>query len=212
LLGFDSEFQQYTNGSALGVLFQSASCVCPGRASGRGWKSRILENVTFTLDTDPPTPAPPRETRRTREPRAIYGLTLWSVRENGVPNAVTPPKVSQRRAQPCAAVRRRIDMQDRRHLLLHTFHAKPLRAHEPGSPAHTKEQPVMLTHTPPWCACALSYARISNSNFKFVSAHPQNGRHLLLHTFQAKPFRAHGPGKHAHTKEQLVTLTPLPPW
>ena len=32
-----------------------------------------------------------------------------TVRENGVPNAVAPPKVSQRRAQPCAAVRRRID-------------------------------------------------------------------------------------------------------
>jgi hypothetical protein len=36
-------------------------------------------------------------------------VILLTVRENGVPNAVAPPKVSQRRAQPCAAVRRRID-------------------------------------------------------------------------------------------------------
>ena len=36
-------------------------------------------------------------------------VAMCTVRENGVPNAVAPPKVSQRRAQPCAAVRRRID-------------------------------------------------------------------------------------------------------
>ena len=58
LLRFDSGLQQYNDGSAVVVLFQSASCDCPGRASGRGWKSWILKNVTFTLDTDPPTPAP----------------------------------------------------------------------------------------------------------------------------------------------------------
>ena len=62
-LGFDSEFQQYTNGSALGVqcvLFQSASCGCPGRAGGRGRKSWMLKNVTFTLDADPHPRAPSR--------------------------------------------------------------------------------------------------------------------------------------------------------
>ena len=58
LLRFDSEFQPYTDGSALGVVFQSASCVCPGRASGRGRNSWILKNVTFTLDTDPHPRAP----------------------------------------------------------------------------------------------------------------------------------------------------------
>ena len=58
MLGFDSEFQQYTNGSALGVHYRSASCDCPGRVSGRDWKSWILKNVTFTLDTDPPPSAP----------------------------------------------------------------------------------------------------------------------------------------------------------
>ena len=47
-----------------------------------------------------------RESRGTCPP--VYG-TFFTVRENGVPNAVAPPKVSQRRAQPCAAVRRRID-------------------------------------------------------------------------------------------------------
>ena len=41
------EFQHYTDGSALGVNYRSASCVCPGRASGRGRKSRILDYVTI---------------------------------------------------------------------------------------------------------------------------------------------------------------------
>ena len=41
-----------------------------------------------------------------------------TVRENGVPNAVAPPKVSQRRAQPCAAVRRRIDTASSRAMIV----------------------------------------------------------------------------------------------
>ena len=58
LLRFDSGLQQYNNGSGVVVVFQSVSCACPGRASGRGWNSWILKNVTFTLDTDPPPSAP----------------------------------------------------------------------------------------------------------------------------------------------------------
>ena len=57
LLGFDSGFQHYTDSSALGVMFQSASCGCPGRASGRGRKSRMLDYVKFALDAEPPPPA-----------------------------------------------------------------------------------------------------------------------------------------------------------
>jgi hypothetical protein len=43
--------RQYTDGSALGVHYRSASCVYPGRVSGRGRKSWILDYDTFTLDT-----------------------------------------------------------------------------------------------------------------------------------------------------------------
>jgi hypothetical protein len=37
----------HRDGSAVGVLFQSASCDCPGRASGRGRKSWMLDDVTI---------------------------------------------------------------------------------------------------------------------------------------------------------------------
>jgi hypothetical protein len=69
LLGFDSSLQQYTDGSALGVLLRSASCDCPGRASGRGRKSGILKNVTFALDTEPPPPAPSQQQTHRRTHR-----------------------------------------------------------------------------------------------------------------------------------------------
>ena len=45
-------------------------------------------------------------------------VVMSDVRENGVPNAVAPPKVSQRRAQPCAAVRRRIDTASSRAMIV----------------------------------------------------------------------------------------------
>ena len=50
-------------------------------------------------------------------PMTIPDLT-YTVRENGVPNSVAPPKVSQRRAQPCAAVRRRIDTASSRPMIV----------------------------------------------------------------------------------------------
>ena len=51
---FDSEFQHYTDGSALGVNYRSASCVCPVRGSERGRKSRMrmMSNFRFHLKYD----------------------------------------------------------------------------------------------------------------------------------------------------------------
>jgi hypothetical protein len=49
----------YTNGIGVGVGFQVRTDGEVGRSRERGRKTRILKSVTFTLDTDPPTRAPP---------------------------------------------------------------------------------------------------------------------------------------------------------
>jgi hypothetical protein len=57
----------YTNGIGVGVGFQVRTDGEVGRSRERGRKTWILKSVTFTLDTDPPTRAPPPPRRETSD-------------------------------------------------------------------------------------------------------------------------------------------------